>query len=761
MGKRGATIFFIAVLFLSSCLSLQANKEAVAIPVVIRERAGLDWKNTPITVGVPVAAGDRSFLNPPRVLDQWGREVASQAILLSPSTTATVPRWWRITFLGTINRHDSLVYRVVPGEEKRAQPRTAVRVEKTATGYLVENSLLKLELSTIQPLVAKAWFDPNGKGNFPDDGPLMAVPLALGLKTTTGEYTTATAGETRITLEEAGPLRAVFRITGTLRLQEGDAPFTYDCRLVVSAETSDLRLALRLINTSGQPVTMEEAWVRATFNLKGERLATTFGVDGKAPKTVTLRGNGWAGVQVDSPSRNRWSGAFPASTNDVPSGSVALSGSEGGVGLGVKAFRQQYPKGLQANGAGQMRVQLLTATGQVWEAGVAKTHHLVLSFYGARDRDNLQYIEAIANKPPVATVDANWMNQTGVLAQPLMAKGLIDELSPELQNTALLLKEKNRADLLNLFGPPSGGQEINAEYWGFFNYGDLPLAFAVPWAQPGQYWNNNAYDLPYQLLCAYLQTEDPALLEVGEAALTHWQDVDLVNPIANPRPFPGLDHLKEPRSGVVSAAQDFRSFANGGLILGYYLFDDQFGYELALRMADRVTLQAGATFTDLRTVSAGITTLLTAYQATGHKRYLNSAAELVDLVLRWQQQQEGGLPADFIYKAGLLTDSLVSYYRITRDPRVLTGIQAAVDFSLKHFWDEELGLVQNAGGLLFTSALDLLYRETGEEKYYLVNERQVRSLTEGLEVKQPKDVALYYRSVFSFFNSARLRSNKR
>ena len=178
-------------------------------------------------------------------------------------------------------------------------------------------------------------------------------------------------------------------------------------------------------------------------------------------------------------------------------------------------------------------------------------------------------------------------------------------------------------------------------------------------------------------------------------------------------------------------------------------------------MADRVTLQAGSTFTDLRTVSAGITTLLTAYQATGHKRYLNSAAELVDLVLRWQQQQEGGLPADFIYKAGLLTDSLVSYYRITRDPRVLTGIQAAVDFSLKHFWDEELGLVQNAGGLLFTSALDLLYRETGEEKYYQVNERQVRSLTEGLEVKQPKDVALYYRSVFSFFNSARLRSNKR
>ncbi|NLC53398.1 MAG: hypothetical protein GX770_05475 [Firmicutes bacterium] len=761
MGKRGATFFFIAILCLSISLLVQANKGAAVIPVVIKERAGLDWKNTPITVGVPVAAGDRSFQDPPRVLDQWGREVPSQAILLSPSTATTVPKWWRITFLGTINRHDSLVYRVVPGEEKRGQPRAAVRVEKTANGYLVENSLLKLELNTKQPLVAKAWFDPNGRGLFPDDAPAMAVPLELGIKTTSGESTTGSAADARITLEEAGPLRAVFRITGPLLIQAGDAPFTYDCRLVVSAETSYLRLALRLINTTGQPVTMEEAWVRAAFNLKGERLETAFGVDGKAPKTTGLRRDGWAGVLVDSPDRNRWSGTFPAAPGDAPAGWAALTGAEGGVGLGVKAFRQQYPKGLQVNGGGQMRIQLLNSSGQVWEAGVAKTHQLTLSFFGARDRESLQYLEAITNKPPVATAAAEWMNQTGILAQPLMARGLIDELSPELQSMALLLKEKIWSALLNLFGPPSEGQAITADYWGFFNYGDLPITFAGPWAQPGQYWNNTAYDLPYQLLCAYLQTEDPALLEVGEAALTHWQDVDLVNPIANPRPFPGLDHLKDTRSGAVSAANDFRPFANGGLMLGYYLLDDQFGYELALRMADRVTLQAGATFTDLRTFSAGIMTLLTAYQATGHQRYLDSAAELVELVLGWQQQQKGGFPTDFIYKAGLLADSLVAYYRITGDPKVLAGIQAAVDYSLYHFWDEELELIQNGGGLLFTSALDLLYRETGEEKYYLVNERQIRVLASELEVKEPKDVALYYRTVFSFFNGARLRSNQR
>ncbi|NLW59771.1 MAG: hypothetical protein GX073_05405 [Firmicutes bacterium] len=761
MSKRGATLFFLVILCLSSGLLVQADKGTAAIPVVIKERAGLDWKNTPLTVGVPVAAGDRDFQNPPRVLDQWGREVPSQAVLVSPATDTTVPRWWRISFLGTINRHDSLVYRVVPGEEKRVQPRAAVRVEKTPHGYLVANNFLQLELNTTQPLVAKAWFDPGGRGLFSEETLFMAVPWELGLKTTTGHYTTNNGPEARITLEEAGPVRAVFRITGPLPMQESRAAFTYDCRLVVFAETPYLRLALRLINTSGQQVTMEEAWVRAAFNLKGERLETAFGIDGKAPKTATLRGNGWAGVQVTSPTRNQWGGVFAAAPGDSPAGWVALTGTEGGIGLGVKAFRQQYPKGLKANGAGQIRIELLTSPGLTWEAGVAKTHHLTLFFYGARERESLQYMAGITNQPPVATAAADWLNRTGVLSQPLVTATLLDEIKPELKNTASLLKEKNRTDLLSLFRPPDGGQAVNPEYWGFFNYGDLPILFNVPWAQPGQYWNNNAYDLPYQLFCAYLQTEDPALLELGEAALAHWQDVDLVNPVANTRPFPGLDHWRDPRSGAVGAADDFRHLFNDGLMLGSFLLDDRFAYELALRMADRVMLQAGVNFTDLRTVSAGISTLLTAYQATGDQRYLDSATELVAQVLSWQQQQKGGLPTDFIYKAGLVTDSLVAYYRFTRDPRVLAGIRAAVDYSLLHFWDDEVGLIQNAGGLLFTSALDLLYRETGEEKYYQVNERQIRVLADSLTVEQPKDVALYYRNVFSFFNGARLPRNKK
>ena len=186
----------------------------------------------------------------------------------------------------------------------------------------------------------------------------MAVPWELGLKTTTGHYTTNNGPEEPgLHWKKRDRCGRFFGLQARSQCKKATLPFTYDCRLVVFAETPYLRLALRLINTSGQQVTMEEAWVRAAFNLKGERLETAFGIDGKAPKTATLRGNGWAGVQVDFPQPEPmgWS-LRRRSTGDSPAGWVALTGSEGGIGLGVKAFRQQYPKGLKANGAGQIRL---------------------------------------------------------------------------------------------------------------------------------------------------------------------------------------------------------------------------------------------------------------------------------------------------------------------------------------------------------------------------------------------------------------------
>jgi len=763
MPKRGG--WLLGLVFLCFCLWTvgQAAEPAREIPIVIKERAGIDWKNTPLTVGVPVPAGNKDFAVPPRVLDQWGREVPSQAVLLLAPTTSTLPQWWRITFLATINRGDSLVYRVVPRTGKQALPQRAVTVEKTATGYAVENSILKLELREDQPLVARVWYDPSGRGSFKEGTLITATPWELGLRTAEGTLTTGSAASAQIKLEEAGPVRAVFRINGQLRKTGAEATFTYDARLLFYADSPYLRLQVKLMNTGGNPQQVGEAWLRTVFSLKGERVQAAFGSEGKTPKTGTLRPGEQAEVQVDPAGRLRWGGIF-AGVSQVSAGAgetlgwVDLTGNDWGVGLGVKAFLPQYPKGLQASGAGEIKIQLLPSSSPLlWEAGVAKTHELVFYFHSGRERENFTYLKALTNQPPVGMADANWLNQSGVFNQPLLTDAFLAVLDPQWRSMASLLKEKHQTDLLNLYGRSGNTQESIPEYWGFFHYGDLPVTYAVPWAVTGKYWNNNGYDLSYQLLWAYLQNGDPVFLTLGEAALTHWQDVDLLNPAAVPRPFPGLEHLKDPRQGTVSVAEDFRALANGGLLLGYYLLDDQYGYETAIRMADQVTLKDGVHRGDPRTFAAGIMTVVNAYQASGRKRYLDRATELVAQVLAWQEEQGGGFPTDFIYKAGLLTDSLVAYYRLTKDPRVLAGIQKAVDYALYHYWDERSGLIQNTGGILFTSALDLLYRETGDEKYFNIGQTQLDTFLNGAVVTDPKEAALYYRNVFSLFNGALLQ----
>lgn len=768
MPKRGVWLLCLAVLCFTLWTGGQAAEPAREIPIVIKERAGMDWKNTPLTVGVPVPAGNKAFATPPRVLDQWGREVPSQAVLLSASTGTALPQWWRITFFASINRGDSLVYRVVPGTEKRALPRTAVSVEKTAAGYTVENGSIKLELREDRPLVARVWFDPSGRGSFQEETLIATTPWEIGLRTAEGNLTMDSAAPARLQLEEAGPVRAVFRIGGQLGQTGTEAPFTYDARLLFYADTPYLRLQLKLMNTGGTPRQVKEAWVKAAVHLKEERVQAAFGSEGKTPKTGTLRPNEQAEVLVDAAGRLRWGGIF-SGASPAPAGAeealgwVDLAGSDWGVGFGVKAFLPQYPKGLQVNGAGEIKFLLLPASASplLWEAGVAKTHELTFYFHSGRERENYNYLRALTNQAPVAMPDANWLNQSGVFGQPFLTDKFMSTLEPELRSTASRLKEKYHTDLLNLYAPSAGVRGINPEYWGFFHYGDLPVVFTVPWAVTGKYWNNNAYDLPSHLFWAYLQSGDPAFLALAEAALTHWQDVDLVNPAAIPRPAPGLEHLKDPRQGAVSVAEDFRALANGGLLLGYYFLDDQFGYDMAIRMADRVVLQDGIHPGDPRTFAAGIMTAVGAYQASGRKRYLDRAAQLVELVFAWQEEHGGGFPTDFIYKAGLLTDSLVAYYRVTRDPRVLTGIQKAVDYALYHYWDDRVGLIQNTGGILFTSALDLLYRETGDEKYYNIAKNQLHVFLSGPAVTQPKEAALYYRNIFSFFNGALLQKKSK
>jgi hypothetical protein len=735
-------------------------------PLVIKERAGIDWRQHPVTVGVPVPAGVPELTSPPRVLDPWGRDVPVQAKPAGVWPGEEGPRWWLLTFPASVNRNGSARYRLVPGDREAPAPASPLVIDETTGGLRVDTGTILLEIRADQPLFHQIWLDPSGRRNYQEENRVL-VPGGdeLGLRIGDEIFRAQWAAPAAITLEEKGPLKAVIKLEGGLAGLEGIGDFTYTCRIEVYTGAPYLQVDLTLTAGGSRDwYTVEEAWIRwALAGGKAQKWTATLGSGvEQRPVESVLDPVGQVGVQATSDKEITWEGITAPSSRpqEIKTPAVGwgdLTGEAWGVALGVQDFWQQYPKQLFLTGGGEIRAELVPAgTAVQWPRGAAKTHRFFLYFHPRRDREYRRSMEALLTGPPVGVLAASCYEQAGVFAQSFAP---LPDGHPEEYTEIMLLKARSQVDLVNLFGPPAHGVRINPRHWGLFNYGDLETDFSGSQTPGKRYWNNNYYDLPYLLLQEFIRTGDPLFLNLARPALTHLGDFDLVHPSGGDRVTPGLDHVKSFRTGQLAEAEYFSYTKNRGLLLSYYLFGDYRGRELAVRVADRVCLHDGINPWEPRTFGLGILAALAGYEVTGEEKYLRRAGELVQAALVWEKEQEIGFPSDFIYQAGLALEGLVEYYYWQKDPAVLAGIKSAVDKGIYHFWDPERGYLQNEGGLTFSAALALLYRETGEEQYREIGLKQIRTLLAAKpETGEPltaKEVALIYRNIYALFPAAR------
>ncbi|HHU82841.1 MAG TPA: hypothetical protein GXZ26_07540 [Firmicutes bacterium] len=762
---RGRLIFSLLLAALVfPAARLEGNWEQL---LVIKERAGVDWRQYPVTIGIPVPRGEPGLTSPPRLFDPWGREVPVQAKSAGVWPGEEGPRWWLLTFLASVNRKGSARYRLVSGDRAAPAPASSLVIEETAGGLSVDTGTILLELKADKPIFHQLWFDPSGRRNYQDENRVL-VPGGDELALRIGDeiFRAQWAAPAVIILEEEGPIKAVIKLQGRLCDLEGKGDFTYTCRIEAYAGAPYLQVDLTLTAGGRRDwLTVDEAWIRwALAGGKAQKWTATLGSgEEQRPVDTVVDPVGHAGVQATSSTEITWEGITVPSSRQQETKAPAvgwgdLTGEAWGVALGVQDFWQQYPKRLLLTGGGEIRAELIPAgTAVRWPQGAAKTHRFFLYLHTRRDREYRRIIEAMLTGTPVGLLAASWYEQAGVFAQPFAP--LPDE-HPEEYTEVMLLKARSQVDLVNLFGPPAHGVRINPRYWGFFNYGDLETAFSGTQNPGRRYWNNNCYDLPYLLLQEFIRTGDPVFLTLAGPALTHLGDVDLVHPSGGDRVTPGLDHVNSFRTGELGEAEYFSYAKNRGLLLSYYLFGDYRGRELAIRVADRVCLHDGVNPWEPRTFGLGILATLAGYEVTGEEKYLRRADELARAALAWEKKQETGFPSDFIYQAGLALEGLVEYYYWQKDPAVFAAIKSAVDKGIYHFWDPEVGYLQNEGGLTFSAALALLHRETGEERYREIGLRQIRTFlasnpeTQGRPLTA-KEVALIYRNIYSLFPAAR------
>lgn len=728
--------------------------ESEEIILTVRERAGMNWRDYPITIGFPVPKGNKEFAAPPKVVDAWNNEIPSQAVLAGKWPEVGAPRWWLITFAGSVNKGSSSQYRVVPGGKRETTLRRQVNLSQEGDRVFLENGLLRLELAPDEQLMGKVWFDPAGRVST-GQRDLAQEKSGIFLKTEKGLF----AGKnSQVSIVESGQIRTVVSIKGNFYHTETQQSngFTYEGQLVFFGDSPFIKLYLTLINQELTDWTrVDGVWLGFQQTQRQDQSwagAFGYGVPGEAQ--VKLNPKEKASVAVLGPEKISWEGKDVSrpqkkelKVDDL--GWVDLTGSGFGLTIGVSNFWQQYPKGLEISGSGLTTIELVPKVSPVlWGRGVAKTHELTILFHSARDRDFSGRIKGLMNAAPVPSLPASWYNQAGVFYNPLRIDGS-SYSSEEKMFAGAFLGEKSKGDFLNIFGPGSFGDEINQKNWGFFNYGDIHTDSSPPWAVKGEYWHNNQYDLPLFLFREFLETEDAVFLDLAKASVQHSGDVDLTHPSAADRISPGLDHIRSNRTGLLAEAEDFSYVKNQGLLLGYYIFGDYRLLELATKVANRLCLVDGLNPDRPRSYGLGISGVLTGYEATGEERYLLRAREIADALIELVKRNKGNIPSDFIYQVGIALEGLLQLYSWDNDPELINTIKIVVDRVIYDFWDEESGFPQDAGGLTFTSILCKLYEQTGNEIYRNICQAQFSKFLNSTEVLKARDVVLSYRNLYT------------
>jgi len=726
------------------------------VPVTLQERAGINWRDYPITIGFPVPKGNKDYAVPPRVVDTWNNEVPSQAVLAGQWPQDGSPRWWLMTFLASVGRGSSTQYRIVPSGKKEITFKRQVNLTQEGDRVFLENGLLRVEIAPNEQLLGRIWFNHSGRVSSAERD-LAQEEAGLYLKTAGGLFQ---GKNSQVSIVESGRIRTVVLIKGDFYHTETQQlnGFSYEGQLVFYGDSPFINLQLTIVNQELTDWTrVDGAWV--CFQQKqyqDESWEGAFGCGGPGVAEVKLDSEEKASLAVLGPEKFSWEGKpvtrpqlKELNTDDF--GWVDLTASGFGMTIGVSNCWQQYPKALEISGLGRINIELVPKASPVlWGKGVAKTHDLTILFHSARDREYTERIKGLLNAVPVASLPAAWYNQAGVFYNPLRIHN--SAYAEEMMIASAFLGEKSKGDFLNLYGPASFGDEINQENWGIFNYGDIRRDFSSPWGVKGAYWNNNQYDLPLLLLREFLETTDAVFLDIAKASLRHVSDVDLAHPSAADRITPGLDHIRSARTGLLAEAEDFSYVKNQGLLLGYYLIGDYRLLNMAIKVANRICLIDGLNPDRPRSYGLGIIGSLIGYEATGEERYLLRAREIGDDLVDVVEQNKGILPSDFTYQTGLAIEGLLHLSHWDKDPVLMKTVKTVVDRVIYDFWDEESGFLQDIGGLTFTSILCRLYEQTGNETYRNICQTQFSKFLNSTEILKPRDVALSYRNLYAILN---------
>ena len=649
-------------------------QDPMAIRLQVVESAGVARRGWPVTRGVPLPVGaisDPSLLG---VKDADGRPVSAQFRVLSRWPDGSL-KWVLTDFQADVPAGGESTYTVCQnnvgagqGDQVRVREdddrlvvstgplRFAVNrrrfslVEAAALGRTEPDGTFVPEVEVAGPggdawvRIRESFLDDEGKRYIYGMGGDCLASLAEAVYD--------------VSVEEAGPLRAVIRCEGAFEADlpmhhyAGYRPFRFVTRIYAYAGRAELRVLHTVIAACNPRETeIEEIGLRVPAVLSGSvnyRVAASREIAGTAAAgdSLLLSQRLHNHFRLD---RRQGGRTRTLAEGDRTEGWIACDDGQVGVGVGLRYMPEEYPKALGLSGSGggidvycwkdpdgKCLSLKRYSEAVAWDegegvysdgTGTSKTTEFFLSFYRASDSAGVPERLRGWLRAPHVSVDPAWMaacEATGGF-QPLdearfpkserMMSGFIDWLRRNI--------------------------ELGAWY-GYHDWGDALVAWdqgTDDWRFYGRWgWCNSEWDPRHGVWVQYMRTGRADDFLLGEAMTRHSTDVDTCH--YHPfRPYMvggcfrhSVDHF-----GDESCAS--HTFLDGWMD-HYYLTGDLRTLEVIREAGEfllryRWTEDPAYSFS-LRSIANALRGLLYVYEATGEERFKTRALAVYEVIARGQ-----------------------------------------------------------------------------------------------------------------------------
>ncbi len=370
-------------------------------------------------------------------------------------------------------------------------------------------------------------------------------------------------------------------------------------------------------------------------------------------------------------------------------GWVNISDGKRGVGVGIKNFLKEYPKGIEIDPISGI------LTGSIWPLengpmnfarhnteedggmlanfaqGITKTTEFIYYFHDNMDTEEVgQKMDYVLNSP-VAHAAPEWYTGSKVYGNMAPASAKYPEFENALQY---------RYDWWAY-------NQKHETWYGMFNYGDgKSYFFNDRWVQ----WTNNEPTVDFMLWTNFMRTGNPKYFNIAQAMSRHTMDVDNIH-WPKKRTYYGADNdaidfwnfEDEPEStpylgiGRRHANEHWYALLSAhvwiqGWIASYYISADHRALEVAKMTGDTYINRIWGEH-DLRgrRLYLSVLNLVELYDATKLKKYKDELDDRVNLMLEFQERQGGNLLLDrYGYSQPYVTQGLYKYQQIFDDEKV-------------------------------------------------------------------------------------------